>query len=145
VIAACPEARRPVTTTPRCPKCSAEVQYAEHGGMFVARCTRCGWEQGGTVSRLLPELYSPQAELNVAEIPYDDGTVRFRYARYLAPDGTRWVRHGLFRAFHPDGTLASEGHYEHGLESGVWRDYHANGQLAAEGTYSKGEKVGTWK
>jgi antitoxin component YwqK of YwqJK toxin-antitoxin module len=84
-------------------------------------------------------------ELNVAEIPYDSGVVRFRYARYLADDGTRWIRHGLFVAYHENGTKASEGQYEHGKESGLWRDYHENGQLAAEGHYKDGQQVGTWK
>ena len=84
------------------------------------------------------------ADLELAEIPYPSGVVRFRYARYLAADGTHWVRHGLFRAYHEDGSLASEGTYEHGREHGLWRDYHPNGQKAAEGHYSHGEEVGTW-
>ena len=85
------------------------------------------------------------ADLNIAEIPYESGEVRFRYARYLAADGTRWIRHGLFRAYHRNGTLASEGNYVDGAEEGLWRDYHENGQLAAEGHYKKGEEVGTWR
>jgi hypothetical protein len=85
------------------------------------------------------------AELNIAEIPWEDGSIRFRYMRYLAADGKRWIRHRLFRAYHRNGTLASEGNYEHGLEQGLWRDFHENGQLAAEGAYSAGEKVGRWR
>lgn len=86
-----------------------------------------------------------EAELNIAEIPHENGTVRFRYSRYLSMDKTKWIRHGLFRAYHPNGTLASEGNYVHGLETGAWNDFHPNGQLAAEGVYSKGEKIGVWK
>lgn len=85
------------------------------------------------------------ADLNIAEIPWEDGGIRFRYMRYLSADGKRWIRHGLFRAYHRNGTLASEGNYEHGLEQGLWRDYHENGQLAAEGAYSAGEEVGRWR
>jgi antitoxin component YwqK of YwqJK toxin-antitoxin module len=85
------------------------------------------------------------AELNIAEIPYDDGTIRFRYARKLSPDGTRWLRHGLFQAFHPGGQLASDGHYHEGAEQGLWRDFHVNGQLAAEGQYEGGVEAGEWK
>jgi antitoxin component YwqK of YwqJK toxin-antitoxin module len=84
-------------------------------------------------------------ELHIAEIPYESGQVRYHYARYLSADGSVWIRHGLFRAYYEDGTLASEGHYEHGQESGLWRDYHANGQLAAEGEYVLGLEHGIWK
>ncbi len=86
-----------------------------------------------------------ERELNLAEIPFEGGGVHLRYERYLAKDGQRWVRHGLFRSYHPSGALASEGNYLHGVETGVWRDYHANGELAAEGRYEAGEKAGAWK
>lgn len=86
-----------------------------------------------------------QADLQIAEIPYENGEIRCRYSRYLSADGTRWVRHGLFRAYYPDGSLASEGSYVDGLEAGLWRDFHANGQLAAEGTYDAGKEKDDWK
>jgi len=84
-------------------------------------------------------------ELNIAEIPYETGEIRYRYSRYLAADGSRWIRHGLFKAYHPTGALASEGSYEHGKEHGPWRDYHTNGQLAAEGNYDQGAESGQWQ
>jgi antitoxin component YwqK of YwqJK toxin-antitoxin module len=84
------------------------------------------------------------SELNLAEVPFEDGSIRFRYARYLSSDGTRWIRHGLFRAYHPNGSLASEGEYVDGLENGPWRDFHTNGNLAAEGLYKDGQEVGNW-
>ena len=83
-------------------------------------------------------------QLNLAEIPFDTGGIRFRYSRYLALDGMRWIRHGLFRSYYKDGSLASQGAYEHGKEEGMWRDYHENGELAAEGSYREGSKVGVW-
>ena len=85
------------------------------------------------------------ADLNIAEILHPDGAVKFRYARVLSDDGTRWIRHGLFRAYHPDGTLASDGHYADGVESGPWKDFHPNGQLAAEGLYVNGEEAPGWR
>lgn len=85
------------------------------------------------------------ADLQIAEIPYPSGTIRFRYSRYLAADGSTWIRHGLFRAYHENGSLASEGTYEHGKESGAWRDYHPNGQLAAAGAYASGVESGAWQ
>jgi antitoxin component YwqK of YwqJK toxin-antitoxin module len=81
-------------------------------------------------------------DLEIAEIPYDSGVIRFRYSRYLASDGSRWVRHGLFRAYHEN--LASEGNYVDGLEQGDWIDYHDNGAVAAKGAYDKGLEVGEW-
>ncbi len=85
------------------------------------------------------------ADLQIAEIPYPSGTIRFRYSRYLATDGSTWIRHGLFRAYHENGLLASEGNYEHGKESGAWRDYHPNGQIAAAGAYANGVESGPWQ
>jgi antitoxin component YwqK of YwqJK toxin-antitoxin module len=84
-------------------------------------------------------------DLQIAEIPYPSGEVHFRYARYLSEDGTKWIRHGRFTAFHENAALASEGTYEHGQEHGLWRDYHPNGQLASEGFYESGSEVGVWR
>jgi antitoxin component YwqK of YwqJK toxin-antitoxin module len=84
-------------------------------------------------------------DLNIAEIPHENGEIRFRYARKMSPDGSRWIRHGLFVAYHPNGAKASEGRYEEGVEQGVWRDYHENGQPAAEGQYDGGAEVGQWR
>ena len=82
--------------------------------------------------------------LDIAEIPHENGIVHFKYSRYLSDDGKRWVRHGLFLAYHKNGTLASEGSYVHGLEHGLWRDYHENGRMAAEGLYEGGVEIGDW-
>ncbi len=85
------------------------------------------------------------ADLNLAEIPYDTGETRFRYTRVMAPDGTRWIRHGLFCEYDRNGQVISEGSYKDGKEEGLWRDYYPNGQLAAEGSYADGEEVGQWR
>jgi antitoxin component YwqK of YwqJK toxin-antitoxin module len=87
----------------------------------------------------------PEGVLHIAEIPYESGAMRFRYSRYVSADGTRWVRHGLFVAYHENGRVSSEGKYVDGLEEGMWRDYHKNGQLAAEGTYVHGKEHGYWR
>lgn len=83
--------------------------------------------------------------IHVAEIPYETGEIHFRYARKKSPDGTQWIRDGLFQEFYQNGNLASEGSYDDGLEEGPWKDYHENGNLAAEGNYSKGEETGIWR
>ena len=85
------------------------------------------------------------SDLQIAEIPFEEGGIRYRYARKMSADGSRWIREGLFQAFHPNGMLASEGIYREGLEDGAWRDFHENGQLAAEGVYRGGKEAGPWQ
>ena len=86
-----------------------------------------------------------EADLHIAEIPYESGAVKFRYARVMSPDKTRWIRHGLFVAYHENGKVMSEGQYVDGLEDGQWRDFHPDGQPAAEGHYREGKEVGVWR
>jgi hypothetical protein len=86
-----------------------------------------------------------EADLNIAEIPYGSGAIRFRYARVMSPDKTRWIRHGLFVEYHENGTVVSEGQYVDGKEDGLWRDFHPNGQPASEGRYREGQEVGVWR
>jgi antitoxin component YwqK of YwqJK toxin-antitoxin module len=88
---------------------------------------------------------SDRAELNIAEIPYESGSIRFRYSRFLAPDGQRWLRHGRFVEYAENGSVISEGQYVDGQEHGSWRDFHPNGQLAAEGSYEHGLEHGEWR
>jgi antitoxin component YwqK of YwqJK toxin-antitoxin module len=83
--------------------------------------------------------------LQIAEIPYPSGALKYRCAGYPSEDGASWIRHGLFLAYYEDGTTKSEGTYSHGVEHGEWRDFHANGQIAAEGLYENGEEVGIWR
>jgi len=86
-----------------------------------------------------------EADLHIAEIPYESGTIKFRYARVMSPDKIRWIRHGLFVAYHENGAVASEGQYVDGMEEGLWRDFHPGGQPAAEGHYRGGKEVGVWR
>ena len=85
---------------------------------------------------------SARDALEIAEVPYESGELHFRYSRYLRDDRTKWIKHGLFRAYHKNGQLASEGEYQDGAEVGMWRDFHENGQLAAEGKIVMVEKMG---
>jgi antitoxin component YwqK of YwqJK toxin-antitoxin module len=98
-------------------------------------------------------LYEPDSlkrwrcilQLDIAEIFYDSGELRYRYSRYLAKDGSTWIRHGRFTAYHRNGQLASEGNYVDGLEDGGWRDFHENGRIAAEGRYDQGQETADWQ
>lgn len=83
--------------------------------------------------------------LNIAEVPYEDGRIRFRFSRRLSDDGMRWVRHGWFTEFHPNSSVASEGEFEDDLESGLWREFYDSGVLAAEGEYRHGKEHGRWR
>jgi len=85
------------------------------------------------------------ADLEIAEIFRESGTIKFRYARYLAADGSRWIRHGRFVAYAEDGTVRSEGSYEHGAEHGPWKDFHPNGRLAAAGDFDHGKEADNWR
>lgn len=49
--------------------------------------------------------------LDIAEIFHESGELQYRYSRYLANDRHKWVRHGLFTAFHRNGERASESTY----------------------------------
>ncbi len=116
---------------------------------------RCALTNGyyRPTGRSLPPANSPvdanimtiEVDLNIAEIPYESGAIRFRYARVMAPDRTRWIRHGFFVEYHENGTVASEGQYVDGKEDGLWRDFHPNGQPASEGCYREGKEVGVWQ
>jgi antitoxin component YwqK of YwqJK toxin-antitoxin module len=85
------------------------------------------------------------ADLNIVEILNETGEVNFRYSRYLSSDGSHWVRHGVFFAYHKNGNLASEGSYEHGVEHGLWKDYHESGAIAAQGRFENGKELCDWE
>ena len=83
--------------------------------------------------------------LHIAEIPYASGAIRFRYARIMSPDGTRWIRHGLFVEYSEAGVIVAEGQYVNGGENGLWREFYPNGSPAAEGEYQSGREIGLWR
>ncbi len=83
-------------------------------------------------------------ELQLAEVFYETGEIRYRYSRYKTPTG-EWVRHGLFMAYHQNGIVACMGQYSDGFETGLWTDFHENGQKSAEGYYVLGQEDGLWR
>jgi len=110
------------------------------------RCTaNTGRSRSPANSPVNAESMTIDSDLNIAEIPYESGAIRFRYARVMAPDRTRWIRHGLFVEYHENGTVVSEGQYVDGKEDGLWRDFHPDGRPAAEGCYREGKEVGVWR
>lgn len=43
--------------------------------------------------------------LNIEEIFYELGKIKFRYNRYLSADGIKWIRHGLFYASYENSNI----------------------------------------
>jgi antitoxin component YwqK of YwqJK toxin-antitoxin module len=72
------------------------------------------------------------------------------------PDGARHLeygvldvkgkpqKHGAYREWSRDGTLLTDGEYDHGAESGAWTFNDEHGVRRETGTYAKGERTGTW-
>ena len=56
----------------------------------------------------------------------------------------RGNRHGPYRRWYDDGTLAAQGEYEYDQKEGVWIEFHPNGALREEGQYDDGARTGTW-
>jgi uncharacterized protein len=75
-----------------------------------------------------------------------DGTHEFK-----GPDGAVYgsstiaAGNGKWRAYHPDGKVASEGEYRDGAQSGAWRTYYEGGALADETTYVNGLPDGPYR
>lgn len=56
----------------------------------------------------------------------------------------RGTRHGPYRRYYADGTLAAQGEYEYDQQEGIWLEFHPNGSLREEGQYDDGQRIGTW-
>ena len=48
-------------------------------------------------------------------------------------------KEGLYKTYHKNGQLESEGNYVDGRMDGLWKFYHENGQLKLEGNFNDGE------
>ena len=53
-------------------------------------------------------------------------------------------RHGVYREWHANGQLRSEGKFDHGASVDKFTWWHPNGQKAVEGSFSDGQKSGRW-
>lgn len=73
---------------------------------------------------------------------YSSGRTLFEGAQIEGPDG--WLRHGPWRAWHPDGKPWEEGAYDHERPHGPWRWWYEDGTLQAVGTFEQGVRVGPW-
>ncbi len=70
---------------------------------------------------------------------FSDGQTQFAGA-YV----TGGLRDGIWRAWHDNGKLASEGAYQFDRQNGVWQYWHVNGAPFATGTFDFGVKHGWW-
>jgi antitoxin component YwqK of YwqJK toxin-antitoxin module len=53
-------------------------------------------------------------------------------------------RHGAWTAWHPNGQVQVEGHFQYGEPEGEFTWYYPNGQKSVEGSYRQGERHGAW-
>lgn len=60
---------------------------------------------------------------------------------YAREDGTR---HGLWQAFHKDGSLRAEGIYKDGKKDGAWKMYDSGGKLLVKGQFRFNLPDGLW-
>jgi antitoxin component YwqK of YwqJK toxin-antitoxin module len=93
--------------------------------------------RGKTDKQTETTFLGPAATLQAAD---EFATVRF--AKY-ASEG-EYLRHGLAKAWYPNGKLEFEGTYQYGKKSGTFTFWHENGQLASTGEYREGEPDGQW-
>jgi antitoxin component YwqK of YwqJK toxin-antitoxin module len=54
------------------------------------------------------------------------------------------LRHGVAKAWYPNGKLEFEGTYQYGKKDGTFTFWHENGQVAASGEYRAGQPQGQW-
>lgn len=83
------------------------------------------------------------ADLEITETCHENGSIKYRYSRYFAPDGSRSIRHGLFVAYSDNGTVVSEGTSVHGVEHDPWKEYHPNSRIVASVNYDRGAEIST--
>jgi antitoxin component YwqK of YwqJK toxin-antitoxin module len=65
-----------------------------------------------------------------------------RMAKYTT-DGND-LRHGLAKAWYPNGKIEQEGIYQFGEKAGAFTYWHENGQVAATGEFRNDQPEGTW-
>jgi len=75
------------------------------------------------------------------EVYYYDST----HYKYIEGDLDQSRRNGDWFAYHKNGNLCTEAHYENGKEEGEYKVYHDNGYLYYTGNYKNGLKEGEWK
>jgi antitoxin component YwqK of YwqJK toxin-antitoxin module len=63
-----------------------------------------------------------------------------RCAQKRGPDG-KYVNHGLYQEWHPNGKLALEGHYKMGKKDGKWIEYDPTGHKVSTLNYEDGVEV----
>lgn len=104
--------------------CAQDVQYLDGGLKDVKK------KRHATFVRSL-ELQDDQSYL--AEVKDMDGNLKFR-GRYAIIEG-RFVEHGEFTFFYPNGKVESSGSYDNGVKVGNWKRFTSNGQQRPDRYY----------
>lgn len=55
----------------------------------------------------------------------------------------KYMNHGKFTEFHPNGQRAIEGEYSWGQRNGKWLEWNENGKLTRERWFEKGQETST--
>jgi antitoxin component YwqK of YwqJK toxin-antitoxin module len=120
-------------------------------GIFFTACNNSGRNLEGTEVISSYANNQPQIERDYKMV---DGKRLAVYEREYYEDGNLLKegalsnsekRDGLWKSYHRDGVIWSEGAYIDGIREGTTITYFANGNKYYEGQFAKAKKVGVWK
>jgi uncharacterized protein len=122
------------TNAPELAKLDVRTEYYEGGFVKFTGTYKDGVAQG------IHREFSPEGKVIAAKI-YVDGT--------LMGEGildTIGLQQGMWKEYHPNGELKSQGEYINSKRVGAWKFLHPNGKTEQEGKYDrKGKAQGPWK
>jgi antitoxin component YwqK of YwqJK toxin-antitoxin module len=122
------------TNAPELAKLDVRTDYYEGGIVKFTGTYKDGVAQG------IHREFSPEGKVVAAKI-YTDGV--------LMGEGildTIGLQQGMWKEYHPNGELKSQGEYVNSKRVGAWKFFHPNGKVEQEGKYDrKGKPQGAWK
>lgn len=95
------------------------------------------WFKGGAIH---------SAESGIAGTLLDDKFIKMYHSNQLAEQGQfkEGLKIGLWKTWHPNGTIESTQNWKNGLKYGDYNRYNQNGTLVETGKYHKDLKTGKW-
>ncbi|MBA3971049.1 MAG: toxin-antitoxin system YwqK family antitoxin, partial [Bacteroidetes bacterium] len=122
------------TNAPELAKLDVKSSYFETGTVKFTGTYRDGVAEG------IHREFSPEGKVIAAKV-YVDG--------YLTGEGildTAGRQQGLWKEYHPNGEVKSQGEYLNSKRVGDWAFYHPNKKMEQKGKYDrKGRAQGIWK
>lgn len=76
----------------------------------------------------------------------DDKFIKMYHSNQLAEQGEfkKGLKVGLWKSWHPNGTIETTQHWHNGLKTGGFYHYDENGAIVEKGYYSRNKKQGDW-